>query len=261
MNRNSESRNEARQFSFTPLVIVRIAIIVLVILFGVGLWFRAHPIRPVTPSAEPKETTGSSEIIKPASLPAELTDPASLSVLVNQSHPLPTDYIPEDLIIASGSVSGDAIQISERMDADLQDLLYAAATEDIPLYITAGYISYETQQDYYNAQVKLVGEKEAVKTVARPGYSEHQTGLSIDFSDNNTGDNPRTADFANTDSYTWLLEHAHEYGFILRFPAGKEDITKNNFEPWHFRYVGIETAEAMYEQSADLTMEEFFNAY
>jgi hypothetical protein len=119
--------------------------------------------------------------------------------------------------------------------------------------------SYEIQQDYYNAQVKLVGEKEALKTVSKPGCSEQQTGYSIDFSDNNSGENPRTMDFANTDAYRWLCEHAHEYGFILRYPAGKEEITSNSYEPWHFRYVGVEAATYIMEHN--LTLEEFVALY
>ena len=259
MRRNFHRHTNEKKNTINPLFIVRIAVGVLLVLFAIGIWFYHHPFRPVSPSQQPSETSGSGEIIKPTSLPSELMDPNSLSVLVNDNHPLSFDYVPSDLINTLGSVAGDAILISQRMDEDLANLLTDAAYDEIALYITAGYISYETQQDYYNAQVKLVGEKEALKTVSKPGCSEHQTGYSIDFSDNNSGENPRTMDFANTDAYRWLCEHAHEYGFILRYPAGKEEITSNSYEPWHFRYVGIDTATAMYEQAPDLTLEEYYN--
>ncbi len=250
---------EKKKTKLNRLNIARFFLIVMVILFAVSLWFYTHPLTHVTHTIEPVETEVPVEdVVVPTPLPSYLKDPESLSVIVNADHPLSADYEPHDLTRAYGSTAGDALQISTKIEEDLKYLLTAALDEGIEIYITAGYISYQTQQDYYNAQVKLVGEKEAEKTVAKAGYSEHQTGFAVDFSDTGSGENPRSLSFAETETYKWLSEHAWEYGFILRYPKGKESITKNNFEPWHFRYVGIETAEKMHETDADLTMEEYF---
>ena len=137
--------------------------------------------------------------------------------------------------------------------------MQAANDAGISLYVVTGYRSYEDQQKYYTSRMELLNNSEdAKKQVQAAGCSEHQTGLAIDFTDDPSNAQP-TTDFGKTDAGKWLYEHAHEYGFILRYPEGKEDITGYNYEPWHYRYVGVETATAIYEQGPDTTFEEYFN--
>ena len=104
----------------------------------------------------------------------------------------------------------------------------------------------------YDRYVKRDGKKKADIYSARPGYSEHQTGLCTDI---NTVD----SSFANTKEAKWLADNSYKYGFILRFPKGKEDITGYKYEPWHYRYVGEETAKIIYDE--DLTLEEYYAYY
>ena len=118
---------------------------------------------------------------------------------------------------------------------------------NIPL--VSGYRSYETQENLYNKYVKKDGEKKANTYSAKPGESEHQTGLAFDI-----GSVDRS--FANTIEAKWLAENAYLYGFIIRYPKDKEEITGYNYEPWHLRYVGQELAK--YLKKNNLTLEEYY---
>lgn len=117
---------------------------------------------------------------------------------------------------------------------------------NIPL--VSGYRSYETQENLYNKYVKKDGEKKANTYSAKPGESEHQTGLAFDI-----GSVDRS--FANTIEAKWLAENAYLYGFIVRYPKGKTDITGYIYEPWHVRYLGEKKAKDVY--LSGLTLEEY----
>ena len=114
------------------------------------------------------------------------------------------------------------------------------------------YRSYEYQVNLYNKYVENDGIKEADTYSARPGYSEHQTGLCVDVYD---GEIDYT-NFEKSDSYNWMQENAYKYGFILRFPKGKENLTGYQYESWHYRYVGKKIAK--YIKENDLTLEEYY---
>jgi D-alanyl-D-alanine carboxypeptidase len=116
------------------------------------------------------------------------------------------------------------------------------------IWICSGFRSYAYQQNLYNRYVARDGKAEADRYSARPGHSEHQTGLAMDV--NSVGQS-----FAYTSEGKWLAAHAHEYGFIIRYPKGKEDITGYMYEPWHIRYVGVEIAKEITE--AGITFEEY----
>lgn len=202
-----------------------------------------------------KETTTTDK-----TLPSELTTPSSKLVLVDSVHTLPVDYVPstlkDDIYLKSTS---EVIPIDEETGNKAKEMMQAANDAGISLYVVTGYRSYEDQQKYYTSRMELLNNSEdAKKQVQAAGCSEHQTGLAIDFTDDPSNAQP-TTDFGKTDAGKWLYEHAHEYGFILRYPEGKEDITGYNYEPWHYRYVGVETATAIYEQGPDTTFEEYFN--
>ena len=126
-----------------------------------------------------------------------------------------------------------------------------ARTEGIRLWNVSSYRSYGTQERVYDRYVSQDGQSLADTYSARPGSSEHQTGLARDINTASV-----QAHFENTPTYAWLVEHCAEYGFILRYPEGKERITGYRFEPWHYRYVGVEAAN--YMKDNELSLEEFY---
>ena len=154
-------------------------------------------------------------------------------LIVNKSYPLSADYAP-----GLQPITKDAFQ-------KLSD---AAAQEGLDLYIGSDYRDYAYQVKIYNNYCEIYGSEQADSFSARPGYSEHQTGLTIDC---NTIDDA----FGDTPEAAWLAQHCADYGFIIRFPQGKEDVTGYQYEPWHIRYVGVDIAKEI--QKYDLTLEEY----
>lgn len=180
-------------------------------------------------------------------------------ILVNKTHPIPDDYeIP--LTTISGSMKCD-----ERVLEPLTNMLKAASNDGVNLIVCSPYRDYTLQETLFNRKINLymslgMSYMEAYKTssqkVTVPGASEHQIGLAFDIvtSSHSTLD----YEFGDTAAGKWLKEHSCEYGFILRYPRGKEYITSIEYEPWHFRYVGIEAAKYITEN--DLTLEEFYES-
>ncbi len=154
-------------------------------------------------------------------------------LIANKSYSLPSTYAPEM----------DATTIKQ-----FNLLSKAAANEGLNIYFSSGYRSYSQQDTIYNNYVSWYGQAQADTFSARPGHSEHQTGLAIDV---NTIDDS----FAGTPEAVWLANHAHEYGFIIRYPKGKENITGYKYEPWHIRYLGVEKATDVH--NSGLTLEEY----
>ncbi|QAT49500.1 D-alanyl-D-alanine carboxypeptidase family protein [Caproiciproducens sp. NJN-50] len=173
-------------------------------------------------------------------------------LLVNYDHKLPDGYQP-DLISVYG------VQINRRAAAAYEKMNAAAASAGVSLWISSAYRSSEKQEelfqeeiDGYSKSYSSVGEAEAYaeKSVARPGYSEHATGLAMDL-------NGVRDDFDTTPAFQWLSEHAQDYGFVLRYPKDKQEITKIKYEPWHYRYVGVENAQVM--KKKNLCLEEYLD--
>ncbi len=123
------------------------------------------------------------------------------------------------------------------------------------IMIACGYRSYETQVSLYNNEIDSVGSEDAEKWVARPGYSEHQTGYVFDLDLNIEGGNG--IDYSGEGNYAWINENCSDYGIIVRYPAGKESITGYSEEPWHFRYVGI--PHSQYITNNGITLEEYLD--
>ena len=130
-------------------------------------------------------------------------------------------------------------------------MINTAAIEGINLYQVSGYRSYYDQQYIYNNYVKRDGQAEADRYSARAGHSEHQTGMAIDV-------NSLYQSFENTSEGIWLNNNCYKYGFIIRYPKGKEEITGYMFEPWHIRYVGTDLATKLYNNGNWITIEEYF---
>lgn len=135
------------------------------------------------------------------------------------------------------------------------DMFNAAKDQNLKIIISSGYRAYQDQKETYDDYVDRYGAKKADSLAARPGYSEHETGLALDIT---TGGATKDT-FDSTDEFKWLQENSYKYGFILRYPKGKEKITGFDYEPWHYRYVGIELAEKVYKSG--LTYDEYYAYY
>lgn len=181
-------------------------------------------------------------------------NPSSLLVLVNKYNSLPKDYKPNTTSTLPGAYKNNVPMRVEAKEA-LEKLQKAVKEEaNFTLLPTTAYRDYNFQNTLYTNYVKDNGKEKADTFSARPGYSDHQTGLAIDLK------NPAREKVRLSDSdYEWLHHNAHRFGFIIRFPKGKEFITGYQFENWHIRYVGNDVAKIIYEN--DLTLEEYIDLY
>ncbi|MGY3714564.1 M15 family metallopeptidase [Sutcliffiella cohnii] len=188
-----------------------------------------------------------------------IQNPTNLLVLVNKDIALPEEYVPDDLVspnvpfIFDGE--HDKRYIREEAARALETLFESASNEDIELFAVSGYRAYDTQNAIYNSYLKRWGEERTNAVSAVPGHSEHQTGLAMDVTSRSV-ELQLTEDFGETVEGIWLQENAHKFGFIIRYPLGKEAITGYQYEPWHLRYVGEEVATHLWKE--ELTLEEFF---
>ncbi|OJF94158.1 M15 family metallopeptidase [Alkalibacterium sp. 20] len=190
-------------------------------------------------------------------LEEDVLEPASFSVLVNKQYSLPEDYVPDNLVTVEVPtvLPNPEIKQMRQVAADaLKEMFDTAETSGIILHARSGYRSYQTQVQLFNNYVNNHGEEAANKYSARPGESEHQTGLVMDVTSESVG-LQLTEEFGNTEEGTWVRDNAHEFGFIIRYLEGKEDITGYVFEPWHIRYLGPELATDVYESG--LSYEEY----
>lgn len=171
-------------------------------------------------------------------------------ILVNKNNKLPDEYS-IDLTTFSGC------KVAQILVGDLKDMINSAKKQNILLEINTSYRTKSEQQEIFDNTVSGyikdgnshdVADQKTKELVALPGYSEHETGLAIDFTSSGDYNNRLKA-------WDWLEVNAYKYGFILRYPEGKESITGYNYEAWHYRYVGIECATIIYEN--DLTLEEY----
>ncbi len=155
-------------------------------------------------------------------------------IIVNKTYSLPSDYNP--------GVDKTAEDAFKKMQS-------AAASEGLNIYISSGFRSFDYQAGLYKRYADRDGKAAADRYSARAGHSEHQTGLAFDL--NSIDDS-----FANTAEGKWVAENCYKYGFIIRYPKGKEDVTGYMYEPWHIRYLGDDLAKEVYESGK--TLEEFF---
>lgn len=186
----------------------------------------------------------------------ENQDP-TITALVNKQNSLDETYAPTDLVKLDVPTVLENPEINQlrKIAADALKAMFDDAKEsDIYLYARSGYRSYQTQKQLFNNYVSNHGEEEAVRFSARPGQSEHQTGLAMDVTSESVNFQLEEG-FGETIEGKWLREHGHEYGFIIRYPQGKENITGYIYEPWHIRYLGVELATEVYKSG--LTYEEY----
>lgn len=174
-------------------------------------------------------------------------------VLVNREYGLERDYKPEKLYIPNipfvAGVSREEKHVAEIIVKQLEELVSTAKKEGIILLGNSGYRSYETQENTYSNRVRSSGKKLADSYVAKPGFSEHQTGLCIDITN-------QSRNFTKgTKEADWLAENCYKFGFIIRYPYGKKSITGIEYEPWHIRYVGKKAAKYIHDNR--ITLEEY----
>ncbi len=174
-------------------------------------------------------------------------------MLVNKYFYLTEDYEPNDLITLTAKYNtGRNSQMRKEAANAFMEMSDAATVDNIVIKNASAYRTYKYQVTLYNNYVERDGKTAADTYSARPGFSEHQTGLATDI---NQIDNS----FENTDAFKWLQKNAYKYGFILRFPKDKEDITGYQYEPWHYRYVGTKVAKQIHDEN--LTLEEYYAYY
>lgn len=188
-----------------------------------------------------------------------------ITVLVNKDNPLDSNYVPLKMYVVDKNENNfhkykDASlkpMLRQDIKKYIDKLLSDAHSLGLPLIVDSGYRSYNYQQVVLNALIKEKGD-EAYKLVALPGTSEHQTGLAVDFAYYENGiynDDVKEDD----EEAIWLKNNCWKYGFILRYPKGKEHITGYKFEPWHFRFIGPKLAKKIYEEN--ITLEEYYQNF
>ena len=237
---------------------VLIILLVGIVLFiGYLLGIVAFSIR-LNPSADKSQKVISNiinkqvEIIKNPEIAATQTissaDASLLTVVVNKKYKLPSDYVPSSLVYFEGYT------IRSEAASHLRKLLDDASSRGAPMYLISGYRSYENQLNLYNNYVKIYGQQATDTFSARPGHSEHQTGLAVDVASDEC---MLEGCFGNTKAGKWLKENASNYGFVIRYPDGKESVTGYKYEPWHIRYVGL--FEANFLKASGLTLDELYS--
>lgn len=197
-----------------------------------------------------EETTKTSEEIKHSTNNTYIEgqeDPAEPTyingiLVVNKQYPIPSTY--------DHGVEPEAQEALNQMIAAAKEAGYSVEA-------FSGFRSYEYQTTLYNRYVNKDGKEAADRYSARPGYSEHQSGLAFDIGESGNQDLWLTEEFGETPAGKWLMENAHLYGFILRYPKDKENITGFMYESWHYRYVGVEHAKKIFEKH--ITLEEYLN--
>lgn len=198
------------------------------------------------PKEEPKESAPETAAPKDATVYPDIealpSQPTIINgiLLANKQHPLPETYAPGEDATAR---------------AAFEEMAKAASADGLNLVAFSTFRGFARQKELYEGYVARDGQQAADRYSARPGYSEHQTGLAFDIGEAGQEQHWASASFGKTAGGKWVKENAHKYGFILRYPEGKEHITGYMHESWHFRYVGKEAAAAIYSQN--ITLEEY----
>ena len=256
--RRRESRRRAANRDVVALAVLVLAVVIAVVSVSCAVG-NANGSEDSEPSRATKRTTTTTTTAKPSNGGEHYVQPAGGAwnlILVNDWNTMPqemVDSIKLEVInnsVTNGSVDARIVEPLKRMIADCRKA-------GGKIWAQSMFRPYDTQKRLYNNEVarwvkkgysQADAEVKAATIVKRPGQSEHNTGLAVDF-------NNCDSSFTGTVAYNWLVEHCAEYGFILRFPQGKEDITGVIFESWHYRYVGVEAATEIMRDG--ITLEEY----
>lgn len=185
----------------------------------------------------------------------DIKNPNDTLVLVNKNNKLKNDFIPDNLVKLDLNYSHAEKYLKEEAALEFYKLSEEAKKLNYRIVVVSGYRSYTYQEKLFEYYVETKGMNYALMCSAKPGHSEHQTGLAIDVEGSNLDYNL----FEKSKEFEWMKKNAHKYGFILRYPKGKENITGFKYEPWHYRYVGKEVATIIYNNK--LTFEEYHKKF
>lgn len=175
------------------------------------------------------------------------------SMLVNKYHLLDKNYMPDDLVDVSNQHCYGKQKLKKEVYQNFISMFNAAKEEELTIIINSSYRTYDYQKTLWNQYANKNGEEWANKYAAQAGSSEHQTGMAIDVTTYGA------KDFEDTHAFKWMQQNAYKYGFILRYPEDKIDITGYAYESWHYRYVGKDLAKKVYE--SNLTFDEYYEYY
>lgn len=176
------------------------------------------------------------------------------AMLVNKYHALSKNYEASDIVKVSSTYAYAGMSLNKEAYDAFRKLSDDARKEGFTIIILSSYRTYEYQEKIWNDRKNLKGEKEADAYAARPGSSEHETGYAIDVADYN-----HPLNFSEQESFKWMKDNSYKYGYILRYPEGKEDITGYDYESWHYRYVGVDLATKVYNEG--ITYDEYYEFY
>ncbi|WP_245861194.1 M15 family metallopeptidase [Compostimonas suwonensis] len=253
------------------VVAVLAIVVVVVVVVTVASGQPGEPAASTAPPSQAAETPdprpSPGEPAPPAPVPTptptfdmaarSIDDPASIWVVLDKQRPLnPVDYAPDDLVVVPVAHTWEPELRQEASDAVVAMFQAASAEAGLSLASNSAYRSYPTQVDLYDSDVANLGQEEADALTARPGFSEHQSGLAIDIGAE-SGNCSLDECFEGTPEGQWLAANAWRFGFLLRYPADKVDITGFAFEPWHYRYIGVDLSTEMHNRGVT-TLEEFF---
>jgi D-alanyl-D-alanine carboxypeptidase len=189
------------------------------------------------------------------------TDEAvSLWAIVNKGRSLPSTYAPSDLVAPNVTLrlpaSDPEMQVRQQAASAMQKMFQDADKQNIHLMLSSGYRSYALQQTVYGSNVSSDGQQNADVSSAKPGHSEHQTGLAADIEPTSRDCEVQLC-FADTAEGKWLATNSYKYGFIIRYQKDQEKLTGYEYEPWHVRYVGTDLSQQI--KATNKTLEQFFN--
>ena len=249
----------------------RIVTLIIVVACSIGAVFWSVHQNAKTPleKTSPKTAQSSGKNTPPTQTPKSFDkkqlsndDPNSLWVIVNKIRPLqPKSFAPSDLrtpnVALRSSDTNSEMKMRDPAATALEHMFTAAKQDGINLLLASGYRSYGLQVSVYNRNVSNLGQAEADTQSARPGFSEHQTGLAVDV-----GAASRTCEiescFAGTAEGKWVAKNAYKFGFVVRYQDGSQPVTGYVYEPWHLRFVGTELSEELV-RVGNPTLEAFFN--
>lgn len=250
----SKSR-KARIIIGTALLVCMLAALGYTVAMNAKAQKQAAPTAEAAPSPAETSAPSSTPVPSPTPTPGPYSDKPNIDItsweylLANANNPI-GKYMPE-----LGTIEGQ--KLDARIVDAMSKFVAAARAQGLSVYLSSGYRSYDEQNYLYQRKVSQYGEAQAAKIVAPPGTSEHQTGLACDITDKYYS--MKDSSLENTALYQWMSKHCQEYGFIVRYPKDKEAVTGIIYEPWHFRYVGVEAAT--YIMSKGLCLEEFTALY
>lgn len=178
------------------------------------------------------------------------------AMIVNKHYYIDENFIPSDLITLSTQYAASDRQLQSEASDALKAVCDALQEETgLRMYASSAYRSYQQQEEIYNGYLATKGQEATDAMAARPGFSEHQTGLTVDM----TPVGSSMTEFGDSEQYEWMIENCYKYGWILRYPEGKASITGYDYEPWHYRYLGVELATKVY--NSGLTYDEYYELY